>query len=250
MPDVREVYEMVTKQKPPEPGALERQQKRQIRAARNQKIGALAVAAAICLAAIALFLVTDRGGDTTVPATTPSPIDVVDPAAVEVAVGFVQAYGHLDADRAIAYLAADADVAGLTGSVGSSTAGIEERVRLHIAWLEATGYKQIGGPCDSSAAPQGAIVHCPFEFQTLRSDQLGLGPYGGSSFDLTVRDGKVVQVAQNFETGKFSPQVWEPFAAWVAANHPDDVAVMYTSESQTDFRLTDASIRIWGQLSK
>ena len=47
MPDVREVYEMVTKQKPPEPGALERQQKRQVRTARNRKIGAFVVAAAI-----------------------------------------------------------------------------------------------------------------------------------------------------------------------------------------------------------
>ena len=46
MPDVREVYEMVTKQKPPEPGALQRQQKRQVRTARNRKVGAFAIAAA------------------------------------------------------------------------------------------------------------------------------------------------------------------------------------------------------------
>ena len=47
MPDVREVYEMVTKQKSPEPGALERQLKRQVRTARNRKFGAFAIAAAI-----------------------------------------------------------------------------------------------------------------------------------------------------------------------------------------------------------
>ena len=52
MPDVREVYEMVTKQKPPEPGALQRQQKRQVRTARNRKVGAFAIAAAIGLAAV------------------------------------------------------------------------------------------------------------------------------------------------------------------------------------------------------
>ena len=47
MPDVREVYEMVTDQKPSDPGALERQHTRQIRTARNRKMGALVVAAAL-----------------------------------------------------------------------------------------------------------------------------------------------------------------------------------------------------------
>lgn len=47
MPDVREVYEMVTKQKPSDTGALERQRTRQIRTMRNRKIGAYAVAAVL-----------------------------------------------------------------------------------------------------------------------------------------------------------------------------------------------------------
>lgn len=42
MPDVGEVYRMVTQQKSPEPGALERQQTKQVRSARNKKFGALA----------------------------------------------------------------------------------------------------------------------------------------------------------------------------------------------------------------
>jgi hypothetical protein len=69
MPDVREVYEMVTKQKPPAPGALERQQKRQVRAARNKKIGAFAVAAAIGAAAVVLVLANRPGGNATTPAS-------------------------------------------------------------------------------------------------------------------------------------------------------------------------------------
>ena len=56
MPEIREVYEMVTKQKPPEPGALERQQKRQVRTARNRKIGSFAVAAAIGVAALVVVI--------------------------------------------------------------------------------------------------------------------------------------------------------------------------------------------------
>jgi Tol biopolymer transport system component len=75
MPDVREVYETVTKQKPPEPGALERQQRRQVRSARNKRLGAFAIAAVIGAAAIALVLINTPGADrtTTEPAIRPSP---------------------------------------------------------------------------------------------------------------------------------------------------------------------------------
>ena len=52
MPDVKQVYEMVTKQRPPDVGALERQRTRQIRTMRNRRVGAFAVAAAIGAAAV------------------------------------------------------------------------------------------------------------------------------------------------------------------------------------------------------
>jgi Tol biopolymer transport system component len=79
MPDIREVYEMITKDKPAEPGALERQQKRQVRAARNKRIGAFAVAAAIAVAAVVLILETRGGHRTGTPAHQPS---TVAPAAI------------------------------------------------------------------------------------------------------------------------------------------------------------------------
>jgi Tol biopolymer transport system component len=72
MPDIREVYEMITKQKPPEPGALERQQKWQVRAARNRKVGAYALAAVIGLVAVAAFMLGSRAGqNVTTPADEP-----------------------------------------------------------------------------------------------------------------------------------------------------------------------------------
>jgi dipeptidyl aminopeptidase/acylaminoacyl peptidase len=74
MPDVREAYEMVTKEKAPEPGALERQQKRQVRSGRNKRFGAFAVAAAIAVAAVALILETRRGPNTRTPADQPSAV--------------------------------------------------------------------------------------------------------------------------------------------------------------------------------
>jgi Tol biopolymer transport system component len=78
MPEVREVYEMVTKQKQPEPGALERQQKRQVRAARNSRIAAFAVAAAIGIGAAAAILATQgqdsRPGDQPPTPATSQPV--------------------------------------------------------------------------------------------------------------------------------------------------------------------------------
>ena len=64
MPDVREVYEMVTKQKPSDTGALERQRTRQIRTMRNRKIGAYAVAAVLfaIAAIVAVNSLPGRGG--------------------------------------------------------------------------------------------------------------------------------------------------------------------------------------------
>jgi dipeptidyl aminopeptidase/acylaminoacyl peptidase len=72
MPDVREVYEMITNQKPSDPGALERQQRRQVRAARNKRIGAFAVAAVIAVVAIVVVVTTRSGTGTRTPAHQPS----------------------------------------------------------------------------------------------------------------------------------------------------------------------------------
>jgi Tol biopolymer transport system component len=72
MPDIREVYEMITKQKPPEPGALERQQRRQVRAARNRRLGGYAVAAMVGLVAVvALILGRQEVQNATTPADEP-----------------------------------------------------------------------------------------------------------------------------------------------------------------------------------
>ena len=80
MPDMREVYEMVTTQKRPEPGALERQQKRQVRAARNKRNAAFAVAAVIALVAVALILETRRGPNATTPGKEPSTVAPATPS--------------------------------------------------------------------------------------------------------------------------------------------------------------------------
>jgi hypothetical protein len=71
MPDVQEVFHMATQKVHPEPGFADRQQDHQRRRQRIRKVGAFAVAAAIAVAGVAVFLEA-RGGPTATPADEPS----------------------------------------------------------------------------------------------------------------------------------------------------------------------------------
>lgn len=240
MPDVREVYEMVTKQKPSDSGALERQHTRQIRTMRNRKVGAFALVAAIVVTAVAVILATRPGenGTTTGTQGTPTP--------VEVAKDFMDAYGAFDADRLIGYLAPDADVDGLISSIGEVHDG--PGLRLSIDWLKAVGYEQLLRSCrEGVTSASGAGVRCTFDLHLLRSSAIGKGPYGPAEIDFTVSGGKIVRAsAWNWDYEKaFSSEMWGPFERWVSRTAPEDVATMYTDGTHSAPLLTDGSIRRW-----
>jgi hypothetical protein len=235
MPDVQAVFRMATQKVRPDPGFVDRQYDHRRKQERKRKIGALAVAAAIGVAAVALFLGTRGGQDTTTPAVD-SPI-----TADEVAAGFLEAYGAFDADQAMIYLADDASTSELTGGEGTP-----QEFRHFVSWLKAGGYKQMLDSCEEqSNSASGTRVHCTFDFHFLRSDEVGLGPYSGSSFDLTVLDGEITRVSLLWELGEFSSQMWEPFAAWVSMTYPEDAAVMYEDETYSLERRTEEAIRLW-----
>ena len=243
MPDLREVFEMTTKQMgEPDMDSWREQERRQRNASRNKRLGAIAVVAAIAVAAIALIVGTRGGQDTTTPADQPT----ATPTAKEVATGFVEAFGAFDADGAISYLADDADILPLMTSVGIHDAeGTLAEFQLLISLWQAGGYKQTLDSCEAMESPASATeVRCTFDFHNLGSDEIGLGPYSGSYFDLTVRDGEIVRASQYWNVTEFSPQVWDPFAAWVTTNYPDDVDVMYQG-GMDGSRLTEESIRLW-----
>jgi hypothetical protein len=243
MPDVKEVYEMVTKQRPPDAGALERQRTRQIRAMRNRRAGAFVVAAAIGVAAVAVILGT-RGGSE--PRTPLGERPTVSP--VEVATGFIEAYGSLDVERTISHLADNADVFPLIGWVGTGVDEPPEGFQLLFSLLEAQGYKQTLGSCEEVGSSASVTsLRCTYDFHSLRSDEIGRGPYSGSYFDLLVRDGEIVRASSYMEIEKFGPQMWDPFARWVSRNYPEDVAVMYVDETQSLEQVNEASIRLWEQ---
>jgi hypothetical protein len=204
------------------------------------KVGTFILAAAIGLVVVACTSGPRDGQDATTPDGEPS-VTSVDATAVEVASDFVNAFGAFDAERALGDLADGADLTGLNGVEGSA------ELRLLLSLLEAQGYEQMGTSCeqtDSSAS--GTDVHCTFDFHAIRSDEIGRGPYSGSYFDLTVRDGEIVRPSLYWETKEFSTYMWEPFATWVSKRYPKDGAAMYNA-AYSNFLLSEESIRLWEQ---
>ena len=189
----------------------------------RKRIGALA-AAAVAIVLIAAFLIIQSRDEAS-----------ANDQAEGVATSFHEAFGAFDVQQARTYLADDAAVASMTP---------RDDLRLLLSYLEATGYQQILNSCEEVGTGSGN-VRCTFRFHALRSSEIGLGPFGGSSFDLVVRDGKIVRATQIWEIEKFSPQVWEPFANWVSKAHPKDAAVMYEDETHSGVRLTRKSIGLW-----
>jgi hypothetical protein len=166
---------------------------------------------------------------------------------MEVATSFLEAYGAYDAEQAITYLADDADISTLVGSVGAQgVEGTPEEFRLLVSLLEATGYKQTLISCEEQGgSSSGTDVRCTSDYHNFGSDEIGRGPFSAVSFELTVRDGEIVRARQDFGVEEFSTQMWEPFAAWVSKAYPEDAAVMYEDGGTSGVRLTEESIRLW-----
>ena len=244
MPDVREVYEMVTDQKPSEPGALERQHARQVRTARNRKISALAMVAMVFAVTAAVILASLGPAPRSV-GTTPTPM--------EVARRFVDSLGSARGDEALSYLAERADVSRFVASIGSTELGGPPGLRLAVSYLSAVGYEQTDPSCvETSTGPSGASIHCEFDIHLLRSDEIGVGPFGPAALDIRVVDGRIVDVSElSFdELEAFSPQVWEPFASWVTSRYPEYAAAMYADDAHASPRLTQRTIWLWERLTR
>ena len=243
MTELNEVFEMTTKQIEPDQDSWNRQEWRQRRTVRNRKIGALVVAAAIALAVVVLITELGPGEESKTPANESAVVDPGD-AAVQVAEGFLDAFGTFDVERAKAYLAEDADVTGMTE--GKGVAGLD----LMTSWLEATGYHQTVTSCQAGTSGFPDItVSCAFDFDDIRSEEIGRGPFSGS-FWIIVRDGEISQGSMSWQIEQFSPAMWEPFADWVSTTYPEDAAVMYLDASLSAIRLNERSIRLWEQRSR
>jgi ketosteroid isomerase-like protein len=172
-------------------------------------------------------------------------------AAEGVVRGFLAAFGAFDADAAMSYVADDAE---LWWMIGLETSANERGLALELALLEAQRYRQTVTWCVASPWRSGTRVTCGFEFDAIASDVLGKGPFTGSTFVFTVRDGEIVEAVARPDFERFGPRVRAPFAEWVAARHPKDFPVMYGTDSipsdpegflYVSGRPTEESIRLW-----
>lgn len=192
--------------------------------------GGLAAAAA----AVAIAVYLGRGD---VDRAEPAP--AVGPDAGAVASSFLEAAYAYDLDRAAGMFSADVEIV--------DKADTDEWL-AEKAWNEAAGFSLDTQSCrEGSTSSTGTEVHCTFALHALGSEQLGRGPYGDNTMDLTVVDGKIASVEEfwPYVSNGFSTEMWEPFAAWVVAKHPDDVLAMYDDNAQTGARVDARSLRLW-----
>lgn len=207
-----------------------------------------AAAAVIIVVAVALVLATRDDSDSLEqePAATGEP-DLPRDGALELASEFVDAFGRLDVDRVTTFLASDADLSGLIGSEdGSDVEGSAEELESLLSLLEAQRYSQVADAsrCERLAT-SATTMTCPFSFHLLGSDALGLGPFAGGRFEVTVRGEEVVRASLHWDVAEVSFDIWEPFVEWVSAQRPADLELMYADSTHRTARRTEESVQRW-----
>jgi hypothetical protein len=225
--------------------------RRQLGDIRRRRRLALAVAVSVVVA-VAVTVAGGRLGINKAGEPAQNPDQPVAVAPVAVAQEFLDAVGRFDADTAISYLTEDADVQGDSIAAGSDAA---EQLRLTLAHDQAEGYQQTIKDCVQvgTSVPgwmvAGPSVSCAFDFQTMRSGEIGFDPYTDNAWRLTVRDGKIVWANQVIPHGTngFLEQMDMPFGSWMSLNHPDDLLTMYADKQGSDVRYTEDSNRLWEQ---
>lgn len=207
----------------------------------QRRISTLVAVAVIASLAIGAVFAAYEGTGSPAPSAASEP-SVSNPVDEKAARSFLDAFGKFDAERAMTYVADDADLTGMDGFPDAE----EKSLSMLTSFLQAFGWKQTITSCEAfeAALATDTSVVCAFDFHGLRSDEIDRGPFSGSAFVITVRDSQIVEASWNWDTGKFAGQMWIPFAAWVSKTYPEDVEAMYEN-GQTDFRLSLESIRLW-----
>jgi hypothetical protein len=212
----------------------------------KKRLGAIVLAAALGIATAIAVVVLANNGDDDATTLTEEPTSVTRPA-MDVAQRFVEAVAAFDADGALSHVEAGADLTGVIASIGAqNVAGSAPEFRQFVSLLEALQYEQILDSCDEmGTSDAGSTVRCAFDFHLFGSHELGLGPFEGSTFTLTVADGSIVKASMDWGIDEFSVQMWNPFADWVSTNHPADAAVMYTDQTHSGVSVTEDAIPLW-----
>ena len=161
-------------------------------------------------------------------------------AAEREATNFLEAFAAFDADTAGALLAEGATTDQI---VTEDVQDYQQAIALYEAW----GYKQQLEACRQVNATATALqVQCQFSYDLLGSDEMGLGPFDGSRFVVTVdsASGLITDVTNVWNGTDFSREVSDPFTSWMVSTYPDDLAVMSVEGGPS---LTPESLALWAQ---
>jgi len=217
--------------------------RRRDRKRRYQRIAAGVVGIAVFVAALLVVTAAGSLDRTTRPADQPTVN--LDAAAEEVVLGFLDAYTAFDAQKAMTFVAEDADLSSLIDvSPQQQFPTNAEALSLRLSLLQAVGNETTVTSCEAAPFGSDTSVICDYVFHVLGSDQIGRGPFSGSSFVFTVRDGAIVRAGAIRKLDKFDRQMWEPFAEWVSSTYPKDAAVQNV-DGTLEARFSLESIRLW-----
>ena len=154
-----------------------------------------------------------------IPSTPPVPetTTVASSAKVEHAIAFWEALAAGDRQAALALV----DSTGLKNPPFGRAFTLEGQ----FDWYEAVGWKWTLEECGRART---ATVECTAAGRNAWSDALGVDPVAGTFVVRFGTDG-ITYVTEKHESffSKWHPLVFEIFADWVVANHPDDADVMF-----------------------
>jgi hypothetical protein len=114
-------------------------------------------------------------------------------------------------------------------------------------WRRAAGIVITRMDCTQrpESGPDGALVDCPWTYDSDWHRALGLEPSSMMQVFL-IKDGKILEESETNIDDANATLVWDSFRSWVEFNHGADVATMYDDESG-GAHLTQQSIALWEQ---
>jgi hypothetical protein len=164
----------------------------------------------------------------------PDPMDTSHETSPDRAVAraFVAAYADHDIQAASAYVAEGTE----------PWPDWDTESRRNAAWK----VEYLVDGCRGSATSTGAVAFtCPYDLHLLASEEVGLGPYPDSYFQVVVRDGEVTSASSTipYQTNGVGNHV-EEVTRWVRENHPADADFLLKEEQA----VTEAEWPRWTRL--
>ena len=148
------------------------------------------------------------------------------------------AFDSHDGDAAVTLLGTDPDI----DVFGTDT---PDELRDLAGWFEAVEWRFDSQGCTTSGAEQ---VTCGVRQRNEWSEAVQFEPVF-AQLRLDVADGQITKVEYEFDFSAWSPNVFEPFANFVVANHPGDVQTMWRIEDGFAPKLTEDALALFDQYS-